>query len=232
MLTNERLKEIVEEYTDAIEVGQMARELLTIREAGDETGTEVAWYTSPHEEAERLWEQLREARAEIERLAAERDEALGKNHSAKIFIDALSKWLECGATLENSSDWHSYLQTVANNWNLRMQEACDLRDSLKAELAAIKSAPGMADVDALRLEVFEWLRVIQRNASPNSASDFRDLQNAIGKFDATLRRSIAAREEAVGLLKYLFRNQDLQSDRAIMSDEARRILEIVEGESC
>lgn len=38
-----------------------------------------------------------------------------------------------------------------------------------------------------------------------------------------------ARDELVGLLKYLFRNQDLQSDRAILSDESRRILEIVEG---
>lgn len=94
--------------------------------------------------------------SQIATLARERDEArkeverLTDNLKvSRLFVDGVSKHLECGATLENSGNWSSYCETVANNYMLRMTEACKLRDSLAAELAALKSAPGMEDVDAL-----------------------------------------------------------------------------------
>lgn len=251
MLTNERLKEITEEYTHAIypeEVGQMARELLAIREAGDEE-VRHAWENAVqdeidecvrelgrHEQLDKLRDfatdarqQLREARAEIERLqmaigcattikgdmvmraddplgmmqeicsyvatiTRERDEArkeverLTDNLKvSRLFVDGVSKHLECGATLENSGNWSSYCETVANNYMLRMTEACKLRDSLAAELAALKSAPGMEGVVGLLKHILSCIITVKQENTPEwmeyIAEEVNRINEAIGDPD-------------------------------------------------
>lgn len=107
--------------------------------------------------------------------------------------------------------------------------AGDARDSrvvierLTAELAALKSAPGMAEVDAILQDA--------EKSSEQIESELADLA----------RRSIASRDEVVGLLKWLDEFWDFKevkrclceyaSDKVYGDDQqkARRIIEIVEG---
>lgn len=188
--------------------------------------------------------------SQIATLTAERDEAEGKIHSARIFIDALSKYINCGATLENSGSWHSYLQTVANNFNLRMQEACDLRDrhvaernkaqneaeSLKAELAALRSAPSMAEVDTAVEVVYEGIMAYAVDG---------DCENELGQLADIARRAIALHafgkrrvDKVEELIRWMVKHWDwigkLEgiAEGCVVEpwrDNARHILEIVEG---
>lgn len=100
---------------------------------------------------------------------------------------------EARKEVESERSYSLSMKSLADECSRNQQRQIE---TLTAELAALRSAPGMAEVDALRLEVFEWLRVTQRNVSPSTASDCRDLQDAIGKFADIARRSIASREEA------------------------------------
>lgn len=162
------------------------RKLLAIREAGDEEVEKL--YSQPHEP---------EARKKLRNIAITRGQQL---REAQAEIESYES-----QELETT-------QVIINHRNFIADQKKTI-DSLTAELAALKSAPGMAEVEALE-------------------SAWRDSMNSVAYVEMIIslaRRSIAAREEVVGLLKWVFRNQDLQSDRAILSDEARRILEIVEG---
>lgn len=103
-------------------------------------------------------------------------------------------------------------------------------DRLRQELAALKSCPAMAEVDAL---VAKW----------NEPGPWEPevVSEALREYETLTRRSISSREEVVGLLKWLdefwdFREvkkclSEYASDKVYGDDQqkARRILEIVEG---
>ncbi len=116
------------------------------------------------------------------------------------------------------------IETIAAVINHRklIDEQKQKIDFLTAELAALTSAPGMAEIDALTY----W---------PDH--EFKSQQYPkIQQLADIARRSIASREEVVGLLKWcwlMFDSSivDLAADQGDEEgiSEARRIIEIVEG---
>ena len=101
------------------------------------------------------------------------------------------------------------------------------RDEARKELAVLKAAPGMEDIDALEKQLDEHYK-------PKFGMVRRPSEITRDSFDLA-RRSIAAREEVVGLLGWLWKiivcNELILSYiRRCDKPEAKAILEIVEGE--
>ena len=124
------------------------------------------------------------------------------------------------------------------------------RDEARKGLAELRKAPGMEEVDAelayyhtnyhtgVSLQCVTKLANIARRsiaAMQYSMKNFMEMMNeqtrTINLIDNKFWEEKRKADEVVGLLKYLFRNQEFRNsfDWAILSEEARRILEIVEG---
>lgn len=286
-LTKERLEEYAQDGWDAAatDVEAMARELLSMRSAGDEEVREstttslnqrlsqafdagnavefsiaaadaVVYAETIEQTNERLHNrnkaqgarikelepelnslsnQLRDAQAEIERLkacgfaapegttiqslqsqiatlTAERDEA---RKCIKRVREPLSQYAGDFPEFEALSTSQRYWAT--GEIVAVVVSKCD---SLTAELASLKSSPGMAEIDAL--DVF---------ASANED------QSRTKQACNIARRSIASREEVVGLLKWIVEADALsvelkeyaENEACKDQNKARRIIEIVEG---
>lgn len=130
------------------------------------------------------------------------------------------------------------------------------RDEARKELAELRKAPGVEEIDALENEYLFTLKTLGHLGSLADRFSLRDIavklatlaRQAIDSREAEKKRADEwqekyedenserlivekERDEVVGLLKWIFRNQENQHhlDWAILSDESRRILEIVEG---
>lgn len=232
---------------------------------------------------EKYESELREARAEIERinrefatyaevktdrnielsdkittLTAERDEARGKLTAVEVSVRNLSETLVKAeaerdeARKEKESQFLEFTKQIMGN--SARDEMQNLRDaetiqSLTAELAALKACPAMAEVDAAKRACIELLAKIvlargieeeSKPPQPNPVPSYQELRDRIDKLADIARRSIASREEVVGLLKWWVDEKKtrhgfgqhldaLATNPGESGEKARRILEIVEG---
>lgn len=109
------------------------------------------------------------------------------------------------------------------------------RDETREELATLRSAPGMGEVDVL---LYKYRDIIKTLGHVGNNADRYDLQDVAQEIADLARRAIASREEAitsreevVGLLKWLkavAESAGLEF-RPGLNRKTDRILEIVEG---
>lgn len=199
---------------------QMARELLSLREPGDEelaligerfqcAETEyhrIQAYKDLEAAAIARGQKLSEAREEIERLKRENDSGISEGDPRV-----------CS---------HGFVDLTPTDYEQLQSQIA----TLTAELAALKSAPGMEEVDALAY----WPDHEFKSQQYTKIQQLADLA----------RRSIASREEVeevVGLLRWLDEFWDFKEVKKCLCEyasdkvygdgqqKARRILEIVEG---
>ncbi len=232
MLTNETLLAIVhgKVILGMNDVRPMAEELLTfrsIRDAGDEGVTLLAVGLSNdmscggigvmnsilklRDIAIARGQQLREAREEttedmeaiaclsgdVERLTAERDVAREEIE----MYEAMKEGFTARAT----------------DLEIRIR-------SLTEELTALRSAPGMEEVDTVVRQMCVDIEDVQ------GTQNYLDAKNSLIELETVLRRAIVSWDEVVGLLKWLCINTNIRLalDWCGSSPKIKRILEIVE----
>lgn len=129
------------------------------------------------------------------------------------------------------------LRDLMNAYESQIATLTAERDGLKSELAALKSAPSMAEVD----EQFGGLSARLGLLPPSRTRE--ECQSGIEKCYRTTRRFAAERDDVVGLLTKclcasLSRSDVVTAAEGVFSclrtsilsqEEARRILKIVEG---
>lgn len=182
-----------------------------------------------HDEAQVADSLVLTLQEEVKVLTKERDEARSRGD---YFRDGAAEWKEINRMAESE------------------------RDEARKELAELRKAPGMEEIDALENEYLFTLKTLGHLGSLADRFSLRDIavklatlaRQAIDSREAEKKRADEwqekyedenserlivekERDEVVGLLKWIFRNQENQHhlDWAILSDESRRILEIVEG---
>lgn len=110
------------------------------------------------------------------------------------------------------------------------------RDEARKELAELRNAPGVEEIDALENEYLFTLKTL---GHLGSLADRYSLRDIAVKLADIARRSIASRDEVVGLLKWvnvvgnisdLIREYAESHFDTLDRTNAKRFLEIVEGE--
>lgn len=237
-LTKERLEEIADEphnfsHINYSEVQQAVRELLSLRAIRDASDEEVSdlrtvicsgiWSnTKQKQEAADvavdsivskvffLREQLREAREENNRY---HDEAQVSDSLVLTLQEEVKMLTKERDEARKEVAWQKKkvrnLQMAADSAG-RVDLLSQIA-TLTTELAALKSAPGMAEVDAMGKSAMETLAQIVRDRPETNrpaidtvpAGRYAKLRDLIDAMLATCCRSIAAREEVVGLLKHI-----------------------------
>lgn len=199
-LTNEKLEEYARDGRNAgdVEVEQMARELLALRtrDAGDDEGIdrevldEYDWIAQFG-----IYSTMSEERIEgVKRLAKLRDIAITRGQTR---TDAVNKAAEWARECEGLREQIVTLTTERDEARSKLEKQIDITYEAKAvvsqmqkELAALKSCPAMAEVDAL---VAKW----------NEPGPWEPevVSEALREYETLTRRSISSREVVIeGLL--------------------------------
>lgn len=129
-------------------------------------------------------------------------------------IDEIKSLQSQIATITAERDqWKKQCESECQYGYLRQDEL----DAVKAELAALKFAPGMAEVDDI--------------LTPWVGQPFKSIVDDFEEMRTVARRSISSREEVVGMLKEAAGYSDgrLESRAESGDPVAIRIIEIVEG---
>jgi len=181
-------------------------------------------------------DEIKSLQSKITTLTAERDEARKEVENVKLKLsgawnlvintDEFARCISSLKTLYGIAAEHAASHETKNAARdvlevcgvaEKMRDGCVSRDaqidSLSAELAALKSAPGMEEIDRLRQRISE-----------NTAKKLFENDTALDELADLARRSIASREEVVGLLDQMESDiRDVFSDDWCLLDELKNL---------